>query len=272
MDNNNVSINDLDFNMDGQGGFQGNQDIILDESNPNSNDININKEKNNNNNLPLEKELNEKQLTPLGVINVSNSSENINQNNQNIVISQETEEPIKSTLDEPITITLKRDLNVIFTKVKYVIVPKMTERKIEELYNWDLWGPLIFCFLYSIALSTGKSNSETSIFVLIFVIFWIGGFIITFNERFLGAQIGICQVLSLLGYGMFPTIVAGIFIGFLRINNIYIKLILVVVGLIWSILASLGFFSRLVEADKKLLAILPVFIFLFTLSMFSLNY
>ena len=270
MDNNNAHINDLDFSMDGQGGFQGNQNIILDDSNPNSNDININKEKDrNNNNLPLEKELNEKQLTPFGVVNVPNSSENIN---QNIVISQETEEPIKSTLDEPITITLKRDLDVILTKVKYVIVPKMTERKIEELYNWDLWGPLIFCFLYSIALSTGKSNSETSIFVLIFVIFWIGGFIITFNERFLGAQIGICQVLSLLGYGMFPTIVAGIFIGFCRINNIYIKLILVVVGLIWSILASLGFFSRLVEADKKILAILPVFIFLFTLSMFSLNY
>ena len=34
-----------------------------------------------------------------------------------------TEEPIKSTLDEPITITLKRDLDVIFTKIKYVIVP-----------------------------------------------------------------------------------------------------------------------------------------------------
>ena len=271
MDNNNADINDLDFNLDGQDGFQGNQNIILDESNsnPNNNNNNNNNKGNNNNNLQLEKELNEKQLTPFGVVNVPNSNDIIN---QNIIISQETEEQIKSTLDEPIVITLKRDLNIIFTKIKYVIIPKMTERKIEELYNWDLWGPLLFCFLYSIALSTGRSNSETSIFVLIFVIFWIGGFIITFNERFLGAQIGICQVLSLLGYGMFPIIVAGIIIGFCRINNIYVKLILVVIGLIWSILASLGFFSRIVEPDKKMLAILPVFIFLFSLSMFSLNY
>ena len=111
-------------------------------------------------------------------------------------------------------------------KVKYVIVPKMNERKIEELYNWDLWGPLLFCFLYSIALSTGKNNSESSIFVLVFFIFWVGGFAITFNERFLGAQIGVCQVLSLLGYGMFPTTVAGIIIGFGGITNIIVKLII----------------------------------------------
>ena len=38
-----MRLNDLDFSMDGQGGFQGNQNIILDDSNPNSNDININK-------------------------------------------------------------------------------------------------------------------------------------------------------------------------------------------------------------------------------------
>ena len=167
---------------------------------------------------------------------------------------------------------MKRDLLVIGNKIKFVIIPKITERKIEELYNWDLWGPLIFCFLYSIALSTGNTNSETSIFVLIFTIFWVGGFVITFNEKFLGSNIGICQTLSLLGYGMFPIIVAGIIIGFCGINNIYVKLILVVVGLIWSILASHGFFSSLVEPDKKMLAVFPVFIFLFSLSMFALNY
>ena len=122
------------------------------------------------------------------------------------------------------------------------------------------------------ALSNSNNNTETSIFVLVFVIFWIGGFVITFNERFLGAQIGICQVLSLLGYGMFPITVAGIIIGFCGITNIFVKLILVLIGLIWSIVASLGFFSRMVEPDKKLLAIFPVFIFLFSLSMFSLNY
>ncbi len=278
MDNNgDLDMNEFDFNVSGQGNFQGDQNIILDNAAPNFNEIDEkNNEKNvatntpinNNNNLPMENTLNEKPSS--GVLNIPNSKdENLN---QNISIATDNEYISKSTLDEPIKTTLKRDLLIIATKVKYVIIPKMTERKIEELYNWDLWGPLIFCFLYSIALSTGNNNSETSIFVLVFTIFWIGGFIITFNEKFLGAQIGICQVLSLLGYGMFPTTVAGVVIGFCKITNIFVKLVLVLVGLVWSVVASVGFFSNLVEPDKKLLAVFPVFLFLFSLSMFALNY
>jgi len=278
MDNNgDLDMNEFDFNVSGQGNFQGDQNIILDNAAPNFNEIDEkNNEKNvptntpfnNNQNLPMENTLNEKPAS--GVLNIPNSKdENLN---QNISIATDNEYISKSTLDEPIKTTLKRDLLIIATKVKYVIIPKMTERKIEELYNWDLWGPLIFCFLYSIALSTGNNNSETSIFVLVFTIFWIGGFIITFNEKFLGAQIGICQVLSLLGYGMFPTTVAGVVIGFCKITNIFVKLVLVLVGLVWSVVASVGFFSNLVEPDKKLLAVFPVFLFLFSLSMFALNY
>ena len=274
MDNkDNFDMNDLDFNVEGHDGFQGNQNIMIGDPTPNLDDINNNINPiniSNENNINSDNHFQEKPKSSFGEVNIPNSKdENIE---QNIVIKQETEEEIKSTLDEPITTTLKRDLLIIGNKVKYVLVPKMTDRKMEELYNWDLWGPLIFCFLYSIALSTGNSNSETSIFVLIFVIFWIGGFVITFNERFLGAKIGICQVLSLLGYGMFPITVSGVIIGFCKISNIYVKLILVIVGLIWSIIASLGFFNRLVEADKKMLAIIPVFLFLFSLSMFALNY
>ena len=275
MDNN-PDMNEFDFNVSGQGeDFKGDQQINLGEpnTNPNNFDFNNNTDNGNNinnNNTSADNNISEKPPSPYGVVNVPNSKdENVN---QNIDIAADNEEPRKSTLDEPIITTLKRDLLTIGNKIKYVLVPKMTERKLEELYNWDLWGPLIFCFLFGIALSTGNSESSTSIFVLIFVIFWIGGFVITFNERFLGAQIGICQVLSLLGYGMFPTAIAGIIIGFCKITNIYVKLVLVAIGLIWSIVASIGFFRSLVAPDKKLLAILPVFLFLISLSMFSLNY
>ena len=276
MDNNPLpDMNEFDFNVSGQGDFKGDQQINLGEpnTNPNNFDFNNNTDNGNNinnNNTSADNNISEKPPSPYGVVNVPNSKdENVN---QNIDIAADNEEPRKSTLDEPIITTLKRDLLTIGNKIKYVLVPKMTERKLEELYNWDLWGPLIFCFLFGIALSTGNSESSTSIFVLIFVIFWIGGFVITFNERFLGAQIGICQVLSLLGYGMFPTAIAGIIIGFCKITNIYVKLVLVAIGLIWSIVASIGFFRSLVAPDKKLLAILPVFLFLISLSMFSLNY
>ena len=136
-----------------------------------------------------------------------------------------------------------------------------------------MWGPLLFCFLYSIALSTGENkNNESSIFVLIFVIFWIGGFVITFNGKFLGAQIGVCQMISLLGYSMFPITVGGLIIGFCRIRNIFVKLIIVVISLIWSSLASIGFIGGLVLSEKRFLIVFPVFLFLFSISMFALNY
>ena len=259
MDNN-FEGNDFDFNISQNGNNQGNPDIILDENNYNKNQNNDGFRNSDN----LEEKIPSSEITSIPK----------EEKNQNIEISaDESTEIIKSTLDEPIMDTLKRDLYTIGNKIKYVAVPKMTERKLEELYNWDLWGPLLFCFLYSIALSTGKNdNSESSIFVLIFVIFWIGGFVITFNGRFLGAQIGLCQMISLLGYAMFPITIGGIIIGFCRIRNIFIKLVIVIVGLVWACLASIGFIGGLVEPDKKFLTIFPTIIFLFSLSMFALNY
>ena len=240
---------DDDFNISqNDQGFQGRQDI-------NINDINM-----------------QEKPESSGVVNVPTSGDNQNKNIE-IAPNEQPTEISKSTLDEPIITTLKRDLYAIINKIKYVAVPKMTDRKLEELYNWDLWGPLLFCFLYSIALSTGENkNNESSIFVLIFVIFWIGGFVITFNQRFLGAQIGLCQMVSLLGYGMFPITVGGIIIGFCRITNIWVKFVIVALALVWSCLASIGFIGRLVEPEKKFIAVFPSFLFLLSLSMFALNY
>ena len=257
--------NDFDFNVsqNHNAGFQGNQDIILDDIND--------KNPNNNKDFNTPNAIQEK--PSYGEI-VNNPPSEINRNQNITLVTQSANEEIsKSTLDEPIMTTLKRDLYAILNKIKYVAVPKMTERKLEELYNWDLWGPLLFCFLYSIALSTGENkNNESSVFVLIFVIFWIGGFVITFNGRFLGAEIGICQMISLLGYSMFPITLGGIIIGFCRIRNIFVKLIIVVIALIWSCLASIGFIGGLVLAEKRFLIVFPVFLFLLSLSMFALNY
>ncbi len=56
-----------------------------------------------------------------------------------------------NTLDESIAITLKRDLIRIYTKLRYVIIPKFDRSDDSnvnlELKNWDLWGPLLFTLL-----------------------------------------------------------------------------------------------------------------------------
>ena len=266
--------NEFDFNV-GQNGnmddLQGVQDINLVETNTNDKEnTDTDNNKNDFNNNEASGQIQEKPLSS-GLVNLP--EEKVENPNQEIDITVETNEITKSTLDEPISTTLKRDLYAIFHKIKYVAIPKMNEKKLEELYNWDLWGPLLFCFLYSIALSTGdNTNNESSIFVLIFIIFWIGGFVITFNGRFLGAKVGLCQMISLLGYGMFPITVGGIIIGFCRIRTIWIKLIIVVVAFVWSCFASAGFLGGLVEPSKKFIATYPVIIFMFSLSMFALNY
>lgn len=179
-----------------------------------------------------------------------------------------------STLDEPIMVTLKRDIFRIYNKLKHVVNPFNTEsKKIEELYNWDLWGPLIFCFLLSISLSTGDhSNDESSLFVLIFVIFWVGGLIIAFNGQFLGANVGVCQMICLLGYCMFPITIGGMIIGFLKIKKIWAKTLIVLIGGVWACISSIGFVSGLVVKEKRFLNCLPIFLFFLTLALFVLNY
>ena len=192
--------------------------------------------------------------------------------NQQIQISIENDgiESQRMTLDEPVLDSLKRDLFLIYNKLKLVITPRLTSRKIEELYNWDLWGPLIFCFLLCISLS--NDNNESSTFVIIFTIYWIGGLVVTFNGQFLGANIGICQMICLLGYCSFPITVGGMIIGFLKIKEGWIKCIIVFIAFLWSCLASVGFVSSLVSREKELITTIPVILFFISLSLFVLNY
>ena len=192
--------------------------------------------------------------------------------NPNIEINQENQDTTisKMTLDEPVLTSLKRDLFLIYNKLKHVITPRFSSHKIEELYNWDLWGPLIFCFLLAISLS--NDNNESSTFVLIFSIFWIGGLIITFNGQFLGANIGICQMICLLGYCSFPITLSGIIIGFFGVKSSWIKCFLVFFTFLWSCLASVGFINALVSRDKELITLIPIILFFTTLALFVLNY
>ena len=188
---------------------------------------------------------------------------------QNIEINENITDS-RMTLDEPVLKSLQRDLLLIYNKLKHVITPRLYSQKIEELYNWDLWGPLIFCFLLSISLS--NENNESSTFVLIFTIFWIGGLIVTFNGQFLGANIGICQMICLLGYCSFPITLSGMIIGFFNVKVNWIKCLLVFFTFLWSCLASVGFINSLVGRDKELITIIPVVLFFATLALFVLNY
>ena len=95
-----------------------------------------------------------------------------------------------NTLNEPVCTSLKREFFRIFNKTQYSILPRCFPSKNANLKQWDLWGPLFYTLLLSFFLSSSKGNEEMSkTFVLVFVIMWVGGVIITINTILLGAHV-----------------------------------------------------------------------------------
>ena len=206
--------------------------------------------------------------------NFNNDNKNTNDNNNINNNNNENENKKASnveTLDEPIMDTFKRDLYRICYKLKHVVIPSLNAKKKEELHNWDLWGPLLFCLLLATALTTSKSDTGKG-FLYIFIIVWIGSIILTFNCQFLGAKIGICQMSCLLGYCLFPISFAAIIIAIFNIRKASVKVIISIIAFVWSCFSSIGFISSLIEPKRKMIAVFPVFLFYLCLTLFVINY
>ena len=94
-----------------------------------------------------------------------------------------------NTLNEPISTSLKREFFRIYNKTSYSILPRCFPAKNANLKQWDLWGPLFYTLLLSFFLSKSKDSNEMSkTFVLVFVLMWVGGVVITINTILLGAH------------------------------------------------------------------------------------
>jgi hypothetical protein len=48
----------------------------------------------------------------------------------------------------------KKEVINVVTKIKYTIfmIPGDREEAIEKLKDWDLWGPLFICFIFTIGI------------------------------------------------------------------------------------------------------------------------
>eukprot|EP01016_Furgasonia_blochmanni_P009747 TRINITY_DN14062_c0_g1_i2.p1 TRINITY_DN14062_c0_g1~~TRINITY_DN14062_c0_g1_i2.p1 ORF type:complete len:229 (+),score=28.88 TRINITY_DN14062_c0_g1_i2:61-747(+) len=176
-----------------------------------------------------------------------------------------------TTLNEPIRETIMRDLRMIWVKLTYVLNPRMRSEKGEQLKQWDLWGPLLLCLLLALTLTIKAPQNAESIFGTIFVIIWAGAFVVTLNAKFLDGQISFFQSVCVLGYCVFPiniiSFVFAIFGGFLHIT---VRFVIVGIAFFWSTVSSVGFMAALVDEDKKLLTVYPVFLFYLFLSWFVL--
>ncbi|KAL6040983.1 Yip1 member 6 [Balamuthia mandrillaris] len=169
------------------------------------------------------------------------------------------------TLDEPVFKTIGRDLLSVAIKLGHVIIPLRGREK--ELRNWDLWGPLILSFLLATTLTFAAQNQETLIFSGIFVIVWVGSFVVTINAILLGGKISFFQSVCVLGYCLGPLDIAAF--ACLFWDNIIYRILVVAVAFAWSVLASWGFVASMMPEEKRsrnALAVYPVFLFYLVIS------
>lgn len=118
-------------------------------------------------------------------------------------VEDQIKQGITTTLDEPVSETIKRDLNQIKEKLIVVLMPlsqDAQENVLHKLKDWDLWGPLVVCLSLSILLSiSAPTNSASVVFAAVFVIVWLGAGAVSLNAQLLGGTISFFQVsLSLL--------------------------------------------------------------------------
>ena len=178
-----------------------------------------------------------------------------------------------STLDEPVSATIMRDLRKICTKLKYVLLVSRQENA-NQLRDWDLWGPLFLCLILGATLSVTRDNKESDsalIFTMVFVLIWIGSFVVTVNAVMLGASLSFFQSVCVLGYCVFPLDIAALITGsFDKWLPSIAKLLIAICGMVWATLSSKGFMGQLVKSSREMLAVYPVMLFYLFLAWFIL--
>ena len=136
---------------------------------------------------------------------------------------------------------------------------------IQSLKDWDLWGPLILCLSLAVLLSLKAPSKETSlVFAAVFCSVWAGGSVVTVNAQLLGGTISFFQSLCVMGYSMFPLVIAAFIIGCFKIlirTWVWFDLLFVIPGFLWSVRVSAVFLGLYIKEERRFLALYPVFFF-----------
>ena len=188
-----------------------------------------------------------------------------------VPISDNNSDSIKSnTLDETILETIIRDLLLIYTKLKFVVIPfGSKDKKSHHIKQWDLWGPLILNLILACTLAL-NSEDKSQMIILIFGIFWIGGVVLFLNANFLGVKASIFQIFCLLGYCLFPLDVSALFVSLFSISGAF-RFILVILSCAWSIYSSSDYLKSLTNPEQRYLVLYPCILFYLYISWFIIS-
>ncbi|KAI0020224.1 Yip1 domain-containing protein [Xylariomycetidae sp. FL0641] len=129
------------------------------------------------------------------------------------------------------------------------------------LRDWDLWGPLIFCLLLSLLLSfRAKDDQRDVVFSGVFAIVWIGEAVVTLQIKLLGGNISFAQSVCIIGYTLFPLVLASLMsaLGLPTIPRIPVYLVLVA----WSMAAGVSILGGSGVVQNRVgIAVYPLFVF-----------
>ena len=160
-----------------------------------------------------------------------------------------------NTLNESILTSLLRDLLKIILKIKFVLNPFSDNDIInKEIFDWDLWGPLIFTILLSFCQTSIHKQNQ---FMLIFFIFWIGCFIIYLNGRFFGSKLSFYCYACLLGYSLVPFIIVSLPMVIFKVHRV-LKFLFSLFAVCWSSVVSFGFIKNKFDNNKIFLMMYPI--------------
>ncbi|GLC36005.1 hypothetical protein PLESTB_000528500 [Pleodorina starrii] len=165
--------------------------------------------------------------------------------------------PDEYTLDEPVWKTIWRDIVTIARNLRSVLIPVNWKfhGQAQALRNWDLWGPLVFMLVLAIVLSAGEKNAS-QVFAMVFAEVALGAIILTINVILLGGELVFFQAVCLLGYCLFPLVVAAIICA--SVSQKWIRVVVTAGCLAWASIATIPFIGNAVPRGRKALAVYPV--------------
>ena len=242
---------------------------ISDEAKLNQEDITptlneIFSKENEKSNNKIDSKISETQPLSLNILKKNNNRENTS---SVIQIPQSIKSTDISTLDESVSITIKRDLDLIYTKLKLVMNPFISkEKKYIQIRQWDLWGPLLLNIILALTL-TFNTKEKGQITSLIFIIFWLGGSIIYLNNYFLEVKTSIFQIYCLLGYCLFPLNISAIIVTIINSYDFF-RLIVVGISCFLSIKASSDYLKVITNNEQRYLVLYPCILFYIYISWF----
>ncbi|KAF2774531.1 Yip1-domain-containing protein [Teratosphaeria nubilosa] len=131
----------------------------------------------------------------------------------------------------------------------------------EGLRDWDLWGPLLFSLLLSFLLSLNARDDQRSfVFSGVFATVWIAEAIVTLQIKLLGGNISFFQSVCIIGYTLFPLVIASL-LSALHVPTIVRIPVYSVLGL-WSLAAGVSILGGSgVVKNRVALAVYPLFVF-----------